>query len=357
MDIKAQLDAYFNGQVFGTLAQRLLQNDMNVNLMRPWIEDEVGSPYLGRAFVTNAKDKAQPVTNATLRKDEWKFYDTAVQLAARQRLVGIADLESRGLVLNLGNGMSKTVLEYEDIKDFLTAHLSMDGLTPGKADRPTYDIKYLPLPIIHADWDINSRVLASSRNGNTPLDTTIAEMAARVVAVQLEDLLFTDTTYTFGAGTIRSYVNASNRNTGSLSAHWNDSAATGQTILDDVLAMKQESIDAYHFGPWMLYIPTTYETALDDNFTTNYPISVRDRIKQIAGIIDIKIADRLATDTVLLVQMATDTVRLVKGLDIMPVEWQTEGGLALHYKIMTIQVPQVRSDQSGKSGIVHYTGA
>jgi hypothetical protein len=35
------------------------------------------------------------------------------------------------------------------------------------------------------------------------------------------------------------------------------------------------------------------------------------------------------------------------------VEWQTEGGLITKYKVMTIQVPQVRADQDGNSGIVH----
>jgi len=53
------------------------------------------------------------------------------------------------------------------------------------------------------------------------------------------------------------------------------------------------------------------------------------------------------------VQMTTDVVRLVRGMGIQNIEWQTEGKMITKYKVMTIQVPQVRSDQDGNSGIVH----
>jgi hypothetical protein len=35
------------------------------------------------------------------------------------------------------------------------------------------------------------------------------------------------------------------------------------------------------------------------------------------------------------------------------VEWQTEGQFITKYKVLTIAVPQVRSDQDGNSGIAH----
>jgi len=55
----------------------------------------------------------------------------------------------------------------------------------------------------------------------------------------------------------------------------------------------------------------------------------------------------------LLVQMTSDVVRLVRGMGIQNIEWATEGGMMTKYKVMTIQVPQIRADQNGKSGIVH----
>ena len=354
-EIIANVDALFEGKAFGSVAQILLRNNMNVNAMRPWLEDDQKRADCGRAFTTNAMGKRQPAVNATLRKDEWKYIDKEVLKVARQRLVGIADLERYGLTKDLGNGLAQTVFQWEDIKDFLSASISMDGIAQGKGDRPNYEVKYMPLPIVHADWQINSRVLQVSRNGNTPLDTTTAEMAGRVVAEKLEDMLFTNVKYTFGGGTIYSYINAPNRNTGSLTANWDDSAADGESILADVLAMKQKSIDAKHYGDRIIYIPTNFETALDNNFTTNYPITIRERLLKVDGIKEIKVVDRLTSDNVLMVELSTDTVRLLRGLGITPIEWPAEGGLSINYKIITIQIPQIRADQSGNSGIVHFS--
>lgn len=347
MKNKGKVDVIFNGQAFGNTAQRLLASGFNVNALRPWINER------GECFV-NMGGQSVRVNAATLRKDEWKHYDEAIIKVAEDRLIGIADLISAGLTYTIPNGMGSTVLEYEDMSDFEAADLSMDGATRGQKDRPQFDIKYLPLPIIHKDFMINTRVLNASRTKGQPLDTTNAELASRKVAEKLEDILFNGaSTYTYGGGTIYGYTDYTSRNTYTLSAHWDDSAATGETVLEDVLGMKQKLINAGFYGPYVLYIPTNFETALDEDFKSGSDKSVRQRLLEISSLRDIKVADKLTADEVVLVQMTSDVVRLVQGMPVAPVEWQTEGGMINHYKVMTIQVPQIRSDQSGNCGICH----
>ncbi len=341
------VDVLINGKAYGSVAQKLLANGMDVNVLRGYIGSD------GRAYFTN-NGKAVPTLNATLRKDEWKHYDTAVIKAAQERLIGVADLYSRGLTYSIPNGLGTTVLEYEDISDISAAQMSMDGISRSKSDRPEFDINYLPLPIIHKDYQINSRVLASSRNTGAALDTTMAELAARMVAEKLEDILFNGASaYTFGGGTIRGYTDHPSRNTVSLTANWDASAATGETILTDALAMKQASIEAKYYGPWVMYIPTGYETVIDGDFKSNSDKSTRQRILEVDGIQDIKVSDKLTANNVLLVQMTSDVVRMVQGLAITPVEWESEGNMVHHFKVMTIQVPQIRSDQNGNCGVTH----
>ncbi len=316
-----------------TTAQRLLASGLKVNALR---------------------------TNATLRKDEWVQYDQAVVNAAQLRLVGVADLMSRGLVYRFGNGLGKTVLEYEDASDMSDAQVSMDGVTRGKNDRIEFDLNYLPLPVTHKDWFLNIRVLNATRAGNSNLDTTQAALAARKVSEAIENYLFNgSSSFTFGGGTIYGLTDHPYINTGSLTADWATTSTTGDNILDDVKAMKQESITARHFGPWMLYIPTAYETALDDDFKAASDKTIRQRIKEISGIIDIRVADKLTTsggkNRVVLVQMTEDVVRMVEGLPITNVEWQEQGGMITNYKVMTILVPQVRADQDQRSGVTVYT--
>jgi hypothetical protein len=220
---------------------------------------------------------------------------------------------------------------------------------------------YLPIPIIHSDYEINARTLAASRSLGNPLDTISSERAARAVLQQLENMLFTDTTYSFGEkdaknrNTIFSYVNHPDRNIISLGTAWDDSGKNPEDILRDIQDMKAASIADYHYGPWMVYIPTAYETILDEDYSVagSSLLTIRERILKIAGIKGIKVIDTLEADNVLLVQMTSDVVRLVRGLGLQNVEWETEGKFVTKYKVLTIQVPQIRSDQNLRSGIVH----
>jgi hypothetical protein len=369
MDVQVDLMNTNGGT--GDVANQLMANGrLDIAGMRPFIGED-GKTYISVFKGGDPKIMSNYTTiplqvNGTLRRDEWKVLDDAVMRVARERLVGINDLISRGLTYNLTNAMGTTVLEWHDVSDSMEAVMTMDGVTRGKGDRPVFKHNYIPIPIIHVDYEINSRVLAASRNMGNPLDATSAEHAARRVAEKLEDMLFTDTTYSWGEkdardrNSIYSYVNFPDRNEVIMDTAWtsltDDSDGTvGKKIVDDVLSMKQASIDARHYGPdWVLYIPTAYETLLDADYDSTTPgTTIRERIMKISGIKSITVVDRLAANNVLLVEMRSDNVRLIEGIGLQNVEWQTEGRFITKYKVLTIRVPQIRSDQDGKCGIVH----
>ncbi|MBU0973851.1 MAG: bacteriocin family protein [Proteobacteria bacterium] len=363
--MNANVDLIGRGESQGIVAEHLNANGaLSIGAMKPFID--LGT---GKAFISTFKggDPAVPanyvvsmVANATLRRDEWKTLDDAILKISETRLNGIADLLANGLTYQLGNAMGTTVLEWHDVSDALSADLTMDGVTRGQNDRPKFQHNYLPIPIIHADYEINARVLAASRSLGNPLDTTLAERAARKVNEKLENMLFTNTTYSFGAvdsrsrNSIYSYVNHPDRNQVTMTVAWDDSAKTAAQILAEVLSLKQTSIDAKHYGPWMLYIPTAYETVLDEDYDTTTPgTTIRERILKIAGIKGVKVIDTLPANNVVFVQMTSDVVRLIQGMGIQNVQWQTEGQFINKYKVITIQVPQIRSDQDGNSGVTH----
>ena len=308
---------------------------------------------IAKRLLANNFDANSLRTNDVLLYDEWKEIDKAVLQAAQQRLIGVADLLSRGLTYTL-DGLKKTVLGYQDAGEIEAAELSMDGLTKSRKDRPVYNTNYLPLPIIHKDFDLSARQLNESREGNQPLDTTMASLSGRMVAEKAEEMLFLgSSSFTFGGGTIYGYTDHPQRNQFSLQVQWDSSSATGEKILQDVRDMKQASISDRHYGPWVLYIPTNYETVMDDDFKSNSDKTIRQRVLEIEGIQDIKVADKLTANAVLLVQMTPDVVRIVQGLNITTVDWETEGGMQLNFKVVAILVPQIRVDQNGRSGIVH----
>ena len=337
--------------VHGTVAQRLQAAGMNVNVLRPW--EETKGKNAGKSYI-NVNGKAVQVNTSTLRKDEWKQYDQAIIEVAKQRLIGIRDLQTMGLTYNITNGMGKTVLEHETMSDMEDAELSMDGKTRGEKDRVEYGIDYLPLPIIHKDFSINARTLAASRTTGDPLDVTQAQIAGRKVAEKIESMLFTGaSSYAFGGGVIRGYLDFPNRNTYSLTYAWTHGSATGETILADVLGMKAKAIAAGFYGPFMLYIPTAYETVLDEDFKAGSDKSIRQRLMEVSSLRGIQVADKLTAANVTLVQMTSDVVRVVNGLGITVVEWSTEGNMVHNFKVMAIQIPQIRSNHDDACGVVH----
>ncbi len=354
-DVK--IDMIHDGKAKGDFATQILTNGrLDPGQMRPFVGKD-GRTYISTYMggdITDPKSYHVMVanTNGTLRRDEWKSLDDAVMEVKRHRLGGIQDLIDKGLVYTLGNAMGTTVLEYHDISDALEADVSMDAVTRAKGDRVEYGTNYLPIPIIHSDYEINARVLATSRNMGNPIDTSMAQRAARKVWEKLENMLFGEVTYKFGNGTIYSYLNFPQRNKQNLTKSWS-TPATGAEIITDVLAMKDKAISAKHFGPYVLYIPTGYETVIDRDYDNTRGNTIRERILAIANIDAIKVIDTLPADNVVFAQMTSDVVRLVRGMDIQNVQWQTEGNFVNKYKVMTIQVPQIRADHNGACGVVH----
>lgn len=349
----------------GELANHTKSNGLNVGMLRPYIGSD-GNAYVTAYIGGNPKSPKSYVTkklntNATLRRDEWKVLDEAILDVSRSRLGGVQDLIDKNLTYNLGNAMGTTVLESHDVSDAMEAELSMDGLTRTKNDRPDFQHTYLPIPIIHVDYEINSRVLEASRRMGNPLDTTSAERAARKVNEKLEAMLFTNITYSFGEAdsrsrnTIYSYINHPDRNTVTLSTAWDGSGKTAAQIVADVFSMKASLIAKKKYGPYMIYIPTEYDLVLDEDYDTSGKSTqtVRERIMKIEGIQGIKVIDTLPDDNVLMVEMKKDTIRLVRGLGLQNVQWKSEGQFMTNYKVLTIQVPQIRSDYDGNCGIAH----
>jgi len=335
----------------GGIAQRLLVNRFDPGSLRPF-------EYNGKSWTTvKVNGKVQTIhanTTATLRYDEWKAIDTAVVKIAQQRLVAAADLQNRGLTYPLSNGLGTTVLQWETQSDYTAAEIDMEAQKQSEEDRVLFETNYIPIPIIHKSFSISARALEASRRNGEPLDTTNAELAARKVAEKVEDvILLGSSTFAFGGGTLYGYKDYVHRNTVTLVSNWDASATSGQDILDDVLAMIDAAHDDRHYGPFVLYVPTAYDVILDDDYKAASDKTIRQRILELNAISDIRCADRLTANNVLLVEMQPETVKLIVGMPITTLQWEEQGGLLLKFKIMCIMVPWIRCDQENRCGIVH----
>lgn len=325
----------------------------NVNQMRPFLDANGASRIVvnGQVLNTNA--------TATLRYQDWLDIDREVITVAKKRLVGIQDLMSRGLTYSLGSiGIVLSMFERES--DMTAAQVTMAPETDGERDRLNYDTQSVPVPFVHKEFQINARALAANAASGVSLDMSSVAGATRKVAETSESMLFAGSAVKVdGSNAIYGYTSHPDRNTVDLSLAWDDNSKTGAQIVADVMAMVKASRGDRMFGPWVLYIPTDYESKLDEDYKpgTNDNRTIRERILAINGIEEIKVADQLADDTVLLVSLTRETVDLAIGQDITTIQWDEKGGLLSKFKVLACWAPRVKSEFDGRCGVVHLRAA
>lgn len=322
---------------------------LSVNSRRIWVGED-GQSY---ALASNSNGEFGKIkTNATalLRYDEWKDIDRTVIEAATLRMIGIADLRSRGLTHNLGS-IGATISLWETASDMTDADVSMSAITRGEKDTPAYSTQQVPVPIVHKDFGIELRRLVASRQSGGSIDVTAASIAGRVVAERSERMLFMGAPVRVDGSAIYGYLNHPDRNTIDMSKDW--LLSTGAEIVAEAQAMLTAARNAKHYGPYVIYVPGAYEGKLDEDYRDNDNRTIRQRILALGGVSDVVTADFLPAKNVVLVQMTRDVVDLAIAQDITTVQWSIMGGMQEEFKVMAVWVPRIKSTFDGDSGIVH----
>lgn len=351
----------------GPVVNRLLKHNFDVDALRPY-QDIIDNRGNTASFITvmrvDPKDgklkpkKIQINADATLRKQEWIELDTAVQKVSRERLQLVDDLKARGLVRTLVNGLGKTVFESQRMTDPGRARVGMNPAIPTENDRPHFDLVGVPLPCVSSGFTLGARELATSRNSGEGIDTSMAEACTRRVKETIETMATgTYGTYEYGTYTLAGIRNSTYRATATITAP-TYSTWTPQTTVNEVIAMRETlAITHHHFGPFRMYVGPSWDAYLDRDYSVaggNHPgETLRTRLLKIRGIELITTLDHLSGFDLILVEMNTDTIRLIQGLDYTTVQWEGMGGLELNFLVMAIIVPQIRADKNSHTGIIH----
>lgn len=342
------MDYILNGVGTGPVASQLLACNMDPGALRPFL-------YKNKSYVTLQDGKSYPVNNAnaTLTKDDWILLDKTVVKVARNRLRVVADLNQAGLTYNLPNGMAHQVLQTQSQSDTNDADISMDGIVKTDQDRPEYDITNLPLPIIHKDFSFSARQIATSRQG-VPLDLTMVEQSARKVGELIEKLALGQMpTHKYGGGEIFGLTNFGDRVTKTITSP-EASGWTPQLAYTEIIEMISAAQDINKFGTFRLYFSPSWMQYMSQDYTLNYGSgTLESKVGSLGQISSVAQSDYLTSFDILLVQFESDTIRMVNGMPLQTVQWASHGGMQMNYKVLTIQVPQVRSDFNSACGIVH----
>lgn len=303
-------------------------------------------------------------TSDALRKDEWQFLDDVVVDEGLRRLRAIQDLMDAGLTTPLPNALGTTEFQFEKVTDLSDAEVSLSGVARSVLDRQDYTRATVPVPIVHKDFNLFLRTLEASRMRGEALDMTQPRNASRRVSEKLEDILFNGGP-AFGGNTLAGYTTHANRNTAGFGTNgaWDQAAKTGENILDDVLTMRDGLSQDRYFGPYFLYVPKNFEKKLMADFKANSDKSTKQRIIEVDGLRPqdhggrpdggFRFVDQLANSNVVMVNATSDVVVLADGQMPVPVQWELAGGFQINFKVWAIEVPIIKSDAAGRSGIFH----
>jgi len=325
----------------------------------------------GDYFRANEDERGQMVaqalqTNATtLERDEYEDMVDRMISVYQERLNGIRDLRDAGLTR--GVSLSSVVTTWQKRTDFTEADISMDGESSSDEDRVTYDVQQTHVPIIHKDFRIAQRELEASRNMGDDLRTGDIAEAARSVTEMAEAMLFQgwdqavntargDTTKVYG------YTSFPDRVTGSASGDWGTASNIRPTILDMIDNLDDNERTPGDSGYWLYLSKNQWQElrrAVDPDGDGN--LNLRSRLEENfedeIGAIRRTPEFALPDGELVMVDPSPDVVELAEAEDMQTVEWQSGSGMTNHYKTMLAFAPEFKSDSSGQSGIVHYTGA
>lgn len=323
----------------GTVGERLLAHGFNINCLRTCASEVQVHGNTVRV-------------NGTLLEDEWKAFDTTVQQVAREKLVVTNLLLNKGLRSPLPNALGVMTLEWERVTgDLVDAEVTMSGLNEAQKDRMAFETVSMPIPIIHKEFFYNVRHLeAARRNGRQP-DVSHASVAARKVAELIERTIFTGVT--IGGTAIYGMLNHPQRKTQAVTATW--VTATGEQIVADMV----KAIDALsnvnnnHEGPFYVFVPTLVAAHMGEDYKANSDKTIMQRVMEVPGVAGIQSTGRLTGTNVLVVQLTSDVIEMIDGIQPTMVEWDSHGGFQKNFKVISIMLPRVRSDGWNQSGILH----
>jgi hypothetical protein len=291
--------------------------------------------------------------------------DKAVIEVGLARLTFVADIMAEGLTFPLSDPLSVTQLEWSKQSKVGAAQRVMNPSSRTENKLPIVLPTRLPIYLTTDGFELDIRTLSMSQRIGTPLDTSLVKACVRSVNEALEDAAINGATTLDGQPLVDSgysapgLLNAPNANTYNIVTAWDNAAgiadySIGPKILIDVQAMIAALQLDFKFGPYNLYVGTVWGNALNNDFKANTMGTIKDRLQMLSSggrPLQVRSADFMPANTAVLVQMTSDVIEMVDGQRPTVIPWTSLDGFTIHNLVMAIQIPRVRSDYNGNSGI------
>lgn len=293
----------------------------------------------------------------TLPREAWQNIDNILIRTAKENLVGIADLNANPSTNMMFDGMSASVYTRKRISEVGSATVAVTPDTAAASSILAMDDLSVPMVVTYKDFNMNTAHAAMAASIGMPLSYALVEEATRSVARKLEETLFVGNIPANGSH-VYGYFTFPSAQYHQLSGGVSWTTADPDQIMKDVNTMMSKSMEHHHFGPWMLYIPWEYQARLNEDYvigagTESYK-SIRTRLLELNGLINIRVSHYVPTDKVALVEMTSDTVVLINAMPMRALAWEPPGtpNWDHKFKVMAMAIPLLIADYKNQCGIV-----
>jgi hypothetical protein len=349
----------------GPIASRLLAVDRELRQRGLWTGIDAMCPFIGpdgasyiNAYGEDGSGHAIRINaNATLLPTQWTFYDDMIIRTAQPRLRVWGKMRQK-VPRVLTGGLGITSLQYNRVGNITPATISMSPRRRSESDRLEIEPANLPIPIIHKDFPIDGRQLMSSQMPSLGgelfrLDTQTVIAATNECTKLLEQLAAGTISFTHAGATVYGLGNHPDRNIVNLSDP-TDPAWTPELLVQDFLEMMKALEDDGYMGPYDFFLGRDWSMILGEDYSAvKGDKSVRTRLMDDERIASMQVADYISGYRILGAQMTPDVCEAVVVEDFRSIQWDTDGsGFGLEYKVYGAQVPFVKSDIDGNSGVV-----
>ena len=249
---------------------------------------------------------------------------------------------------------------FPKISDSGEVHVSMDGRSEGNADAATVQYEGTPVPILDSFARMGWRQMEVIRKGQTALDVESIANHQRKVAEKMEDMVLNGlSSVVVGGSTIYGLRNHPQRST---DTHGFDlSATTGANWLATFSKLINALVGDNAYGRVTVFLNyADWVYASINEFTTGYPKTILQRMREIEQIADIVPASKVPVDNVLGVA-GLETGDWGSVLSAMPMVTRPKQRLNQEddyvFGVMAAVAPQFRVDADGRSQIAHLTAS
>lgn len=300
---------------------------------------------------------------APLPDEAQRLIDQKVVQVGLERLSIIADVMRHGLIFPLPGWLGVPELYWESDSKVGHAISTMDPMARGERQLIAKTGYRMPVYCNVDDFELSIRTIRTAQRNGYQIDLSHVAQAVRRVNERAEYNAINGADIAVGGNTAPGLLNAPNVNTYTYtgSEAWDVAGHTGDEIVFDTLEMIEKLQAVERFGPYHMWVPTTYWNKLNENFTLNYPGTILERLRMISTGKDangneqrlqVSVADRLPADRVVMAEMTDSVLDVVYGQAPTAVSWSMTPMGPFNFAIIGCAILRVKTDSASTSGIV-----